>query len=147
MTHTSFSTVSVRIIQSGGTRKAARVNPHSPANWQEHFAHMSSEPEIMTDNIRAFINDLPVSDTVRTVSRELDSDLTDEEIDEAVKRLRPGAGGGDGIPPVVIKALFADADLAQEIRRFVRLLWQTPAEQWQEQGLDGPGLQVPLWNS
>ena len=86
--------------------------------------------------------------TLSGLSRELDSDLTDEEIDEVVKRLRPGAGGGDGIPPVVIKALFADADLAQDIRRFVRLLWQTPAEQWQEQGLDGPGLQVPLlWNS
>ena len=54
-------------------------------------------------------------------------------------------GGGDGVPPVVLKALFADQSLAVTIGHFVRTLWNTPASQWCDLGLDGPGLQVPLW--
>lgn len=31
------------------------------------------------------------------------------------------------------------------ISTVVRDLWRTPADQWAAQGLDGAGLQVPLW--
>ena len=30
------------------------------------------------------------------------------EVKEAMRKLRPGAGGGDGVPPVLLKTLFQD---------------------------------------
>ena len=78
----------------------------------------------------------PVPDDTRQAFLALDDPLTDHEIDRAVRGLRSGAGGGDGVPPVVLKALLADDTLVQ-------LLWSTDC--WQANGLDGPGLQVPLW--
>lgn len=132
-------------IQSGGKHKAARMNPFAPEEWKDHFEHISSAEEFLTTELLDFIATLPVPNDIRQASLALDDPLTDLEIDKAVRGLRSGAGGGDGVPPVVLKALYADNQLALDIRHFVRLLWTTPADCWQAAGLDGPGLQVPLW--
>lgn len=135
----------LRQIQTGGNNKAARVNPFTPEEWKDHFATISSSEEFLTPGITDFIDGLPVSPELRNLSQELDSPLTDAEIDKAITGLRPGAGGGDNVPPVVLKTLHQDPHVAIDIRRFVRELWSSPAEQWERLGLDGPGLAVPLW--
>ena len=137
---------SLRSLQKRGKSfSTARQNPFSPAEWRDHFENISSQPEFMDPEVQAFIETLPVSDAVRALSVALDKAVTDDEIRVAVRTLRCGAGGGDGVPPVVLKALFADQSLAVTIGQFVRTLWNTPASQWCDLGLDGPGLQVPLW--
>ena len=135
----------LRCIQQGGKVKTAQQNPFGPADWKDHFSQISSEAEFITSEIRDFVDAMPVSPALREVSARLDDDLSSEEIRTAVRTLRAGAGGGDDVPPVVLKALFADRSLAQDIERFVRELWATPAAEWEPRGLDGPGLQVPLW--
>lgn len=92
----------------------------------------------MHADVKNFNATLPVTDNVRQLSLDLDADIIDEEIRTAMKRLRPGAGGGGG--PVVLKTLFQDPTLASLIGAYIRQLWSTPATQWKEQGLDGPGL-------
>ncbi|CAK9031066.1 unnamed protein product, partial [Durusdinium trenchii] len=135
----------LRTLQTKGTYKAARQNPFAPDEWRDHFSNISSQPESLHADVENFITTLPVSDHVRQWSLTLDADITDKEINTAMQRLRAGAGGGDGIPPIVLKTLFQDPSLASLIRAYVRRLWSTPATEWKDQGLDGPGLQVPLW--
>ena len=135
---------SLKELQHRG-KTAARQNPFSPAEWRDHFETISGKPEFLTDEIKQLIDTLPVSNLDRAHSAQLDDDLSDEEIRRAVRSLRSGAGGGDGLPPVVVKTLFADPSLANQISKFVRDLWNTPADQWQRSQMDGPGLQVPLW--
>ncbi|CAE8687861.1 unnamed protein product [Polarella glacialis] len=125
--------------------KRAKTNPRSPEDWRDHFSRVSVEPEHMDPEVRAYIDAMEVSDAVRQHSASLDNDITDDEINSAIRHLRPGAGGGDQVPPVVLKALFRDEALADMIRSYVRQLWTSPCDQWQLLGLDGPGEQVPLW--
>lgn len=125
--------------------KAARQNPFGPDEWREHFSTISSQAELLSNEVKAFIDTMPVSDEVKQNSADLDADISDEEIHEAICKLRPGAGSGDGIPPVALKDLHKDPTLATMICQYVRQLWRTPATQWQPLDLDGPGLQVLLW--
>lgn len=126
-------------IQTGGKTKAARVSPFAPAEWKDHFEFISSEEEFLTEELTAFIATLPVTDEVRQLSLQLDNPVSDQEIDAAVRGLRSGAGGGDGVPPVVLKVLYSDDKLAADIRSFVRLLWSTPAKDWQHKGMAPSG--------
>ena len=103
-------------IQTGGKTKAARMSPFAPAEWKDHFEFISSEEEFLTEERTAFIATLPVTDEVRQLSLQLDNPLSDQEIDAAVRGLRSGAGGGDGVPPVVLKVLCSDDKLAADIR-------------------------------
>eukprot|EP00435_Cladocopium_sp_Y103_P023322 s794_g5.t1 len=136
---------SLRSLQNRGVYKAARQNPFGPDEWREHFSTISSQAEFLSDDVKAFIDTMPVSDEVKQRSADLDADISDDEIHAAIRKLRPGAGGGDGVPPVVLKTLHRDPTLAAMICHFVRHLWRTNATQWQSLELDGPGLQVPLW--
>lgn len=65
-----------------------RQNPFSPEERRDHFSTISSEPEFLTPDICDFIGTLPVSAEVRRLSLSLDQDITDEEVQTAVKTLR-----------------------------------------------------------
>lgn len=136
---------SLRSLQNRGVYKAARQNPFGPDEWREHFSTISSQADLLSNEVKAFIDTMPVSDEVKQNSADLDADISDEEIHEAIRKLRPGAGSGDGMPPVALKDLHKDPTLATMICQYVRQLRRTPATQWQPLDLDGPGLQVLLW--
>ena len=123
----------------------ARVNPFSVEEWREHFSAVSGEEEFMSDDIQRFIEGIPVPQSAEEDAAALDVDITDEEIDWAVRTLRCGSGGGDNLPPVVAKAIYVDDAGKAMVRRAVRQLWSSPCREWGAAGLDGPGLLVPLW--
>ena len=49
----------------------ARINPFSPDDWKEHFQVISAEPEGMDDEVREFIEFMPVDEVVRQLSQDL----------------------------------------------------------------------------
>ena len=90
-------------LQKHATHKAARQTPFGPVEWREHFANTSASAEFLTDDIRQFGDTLPVSQALRDGSTRLDDALTTAEIAKAVRALRPGAGGGYDVSPVLSK--------------------------------------------
>ena len=92
------------------------------------FGTISSAPEFLDEEVPAFIEALSVSLELRDLSEGLNDDISFDEVRQAVRQLRCGAGGSDELPPVVLKALFAD-QLARNIHGFIELLFCVPPEE------------------
>ena len=95
--------------------------------------------------MREYIDGLFVSEKSRSLTDALNVVPTGAEVEWAIKTLRISTGGGDDLAPALVKAACPSTVVMGYMVSATQRLFRLPHEQWQESGLDGPALQIPLW--
>ena len=123
-----------------------RPNEHfSVEEYKSHFEKVSQERQEVTDQMMSWVLDrveeMRNDERIREAGEGLEKSLEREEIEKAIREIKDGAPGTDGVSIKVIK--FGDETCKERIIQLRKDMYESPPTDWED--CIKVGLVVPLF--
>ena len=137
-----------KLLRKLGVRdgKITRPGKHfSVEEYKSHFEKVSQERQEVTNQVMSWVfdrvEDMRSDDMIREAGEELEKNLEREEIEKAIREIKDGAPGIDGVSIKMIK--FADWTCKERIVQLIKDMYERPPPEWED--YIKVGLVVPLF--
>ena len=137
-----------KLLRKLGMRDGKRTRPSehfSVEEYKSHFEKVSQERQEVTDQVMSWVldrvEDMRNDERIREAGEELEKSLEREEIEKAIREIKDGAPGIDGVSIKMIK--FADETCKEGIIQLIKDMYESPSTDWED--CIKVGLVVPLF--
>ena len=137
-----------KLLRKPGMRdgKITKPSEHfSVEEYRSHFEKVTQERQEVTNQVVNWVydrvDDMRNDERIREAGEELEQNLEREEIEQAIREIKDGAPGIDGVSIKMIK--FADEMCNERIIQLIKDMFQSPPTDWED--CIKVGLVVPLF--
>ena len=137
-----------KLLRKLGMRDGKITRPgeyFSVEEYKSHFEKVSQERQEVTNQVMSWVfdrvEDMRSDDRIREAGEELEKTLEREEIEKAIREIKDGAPGIDGVSIKMIK--FADGTCKERIVQLIKDMYERPPPEWEDS--IKVGLVVPLF--
>ena len=137
-----------KLLRKLGMRDGKITRPgeyFSVEEYKSHFEKVSQERQEVTNQVMSWVfdrvEDMSSDDSIREAGEELEKTLEREEIEKAIREIKDGAPGIDGVSIKMIK--FSDGTCKERIVQLIKDMYERPATEWED--CIKVGLVVPLF--
>jgi len=137
-----------KLLRKLGMRdgKITKPSEHfSVEEYKSHFEKVTQERQEVTNQVVNWVydrvDDMRNDERIREAGEELEQNLEREEIEQAIREIKDGAPGIDGVSIKMIK--FADEMCKERIIQLIKDMFESPPTDWED--CIKVGLVVPLF--
>ena len=137
-----------KLLRKLGMRdcKVTRPTEHfSVEEYKSHFEKVSQNRQEVTNQVMSWaldrVDDMRNDDRIREAGEELEKNLEREEIEKAIREIKDGAPGIDGVSIKMVK--YADKTCKEKIIQLIQNMYESPSTDWED--CIKVGLVVPLF--
>ena len=126
-----------KLLRKLGMRDGKRTRPSehfSVEEYKSHFEKVSQERQEVADQVMSWVldrvEDMRNDERIREADEELEKSLEKEETEKAIRDIKDGAPGIDGMAIKMIKC--SDETCKEIIMQLIRDMYESPQTDWED---------------